>query len=76
MANTDGIPAGIQDDGLLWLINRAVFHPRGFALAHDAESHEFSLLGDGSEAWRFDPDIEDDLFDKVEALFARARAAD
>ncbi len=77
----------LREDGLLWLINRVVFHPRGFALGYDAGPDEFHLLGDGSEPWRFasvadvmaqmgDPRkavSEDDLFASVEAVFQRAR---
>lgn len=57
----------LRDSGLLWLINRAVFHPRGFALAvtmRDGQAVGWSLLGDGSEVWRFDGD-EDDLFERA-----------
>jgi hypothetical protein len=57
----------LRSSGLLWLINRVVFHPRGFALAltmHDGEPTGWTLLGDGSEVWRFDGD-EDDLFERA-----------
>jgi hypothetical protein len=48
-----------RDEGLLWLINTSVFHPRGYALAfvYDDEDTEFKnpigwqLVGDGSEPW-------------------------
>ncbi len=33
------------DDGILWLINRTTFHPRGFALAYDPEQGTFALVG-------------------------------
>jgi hypothetical protein len=46
----------LRSSGLLWLINRAVFHPRGFALAIDSKTGVFSLLGDGSEEFTFTPD--------------------
>jgi hypothetical protein len=72
------IPVDIRGDGLLWLINTTVFHPRGFALAVDTETGALSLLGDGTEPWRFaeggDPSV-DDLWKAAEAAFDRARAA-
>lgn len=47
----------LRDEGLLWLINTSVFHPRGYALAlhlnDDGEATGWTLLGDGSEAWTF-----------------------
>jgi hypothetical protein len=77
----------LHDDGVLWLINRVVFHPRGFALGHTPGTEDFVLLGDGSEPWRYasEADLagspnagnavnEDEAFAQVEALFARARA--
>lgn len=60
-------------DGLLWLINAAVFHPRGFALAV-APGGALSLLGDGSEPWRFGDDaMVDAKFKAAEAALERAR---
>lgn len=51
--------AELRDTGLLWLMNRVVFHPRGYALAlhftgdanNRGECIGWSLLGDGSEPW-------------------------
>lgn len=51
--------AELRDSGLLWLLNRVVFHPRGYALAFHyegtfpnmGECTGWSLLGDGSEPW-------------------------
>jgi hypothetical protein len=75
----------LQSTGLLWLINRVVFHPRGFALGMVPEGNEpgapyggWVLLGDGSEPWTFaDNDggpTEDELFAKVQEVLApRAR---
>lgn len=85
---TASIPVDLRDDGLLWLINSAVFHPRGYALAVDIDDdgkiQGFALLGDGTEPWRYavltDLDVEggiveiDDLFARVEACLERARA--
>lgn len=63
-----GRPIDLRESGLLWLVNRAVFHPRGFALAVETDG-SLSLLGDGSEPWKFElpSDHEDDLFRRAEA---------
>jgi len=65
----------LQESGLLWLINRVVFHPRGFALAiakrqPDGEFLAWVLLGDGTEPWSFDDD--GDYLARVNALLAPA----
>lgn len=71
--------AQFADTGMLWLVNRVVFHPRGFALAihHDAAGRAtgWSLLGDGSEPWTFDGDTidEDSLFERAEAFLESHR---
>lgn len=67
----------LRSTGLLWLINAAVFHPRGFALALCYDRGQIAgwrLLGDGSEPWRFEGDLIDRHFGEVEALFAAHRA--
>jgi hypothetical protein len=43
----------LRTDGLLWLINRVVFHPRGYALGYEEGNHQFLLIGDGSETFSF-----------------------
>lgn len=48
-----GRKVDLQADSLLWLINRQVFHPRGYALAMDTDTQEFQLLGDGTEPFVF-----------------------
>lgn len=53
-------PVDLQADGLLWLINRAVFHPRGYALGYDTDTGQFSLLGDGTEPYMFAGDGSDE----------------
>jgi len=44
-------------DGLLWMVNAAILHPRGYALtAHIDDAGEpigLSVLGDGVEPWCF-----------------------
>lgn len=66
----DGRPVKLRADGLLWLINRAVFHPRGYALGADDDSAELILYGDGKEPWSFDidPVTEQALFDAVKRV--------
>lgn len=56
-------PVDLCDDSLLWLINRQVFHPRGYALAYDVTSGLFSLLGDGREPWTFGGDGSEETAD-------------
>lgn len=69
--------AELTDSGLLWLINAAVFHPRGFALAihfgDDDVATGWSIVGDGTEPWRSDDDIADARFVSAEATLARLR---
>lgn len=72
-------PVGdLSAHGLLWLINRVVFHPRGFALGINPDTGDWSLLGDGTEAWRFGayPDgteMDDVGFARAEAFLAAHR---
>jgi hypothetical protein len=66
-----------ESTGLLWLINRTCFHPRGFALAlHRDEGNVvgWSLEGDGSECWNFSEDTDDECFARVEAFLDSLRA--
>lgn len=65
----------LRETGLLWLINRVVLHPRGYALAiHVDEAGAatgWSLLGDGTEPWSFSPaesERENALFVKLKEL--------
>jgi len=63
-----------RDSGLLWLVNKTVFHPRGFALCLfvDQETGEVSgwdLIGDGEESWTFSDTMdEDEHFRNVKRL--------
>ena len=83
--STNMTPVDLREDGLLWLINRAVLHPRGFALGISPDG-KFDLIGDGKEPWHFavpcevsDPDHvknivnEQEKYEAVEAPFERAR---
>lgn len=65
----------LRGTGLLWLINRVVMHPRGYALAihHDEDGRAigWTLLGDDTEPWSFSPaedEREKALFDKLKEL--------
>jgi hypothetical protein len=65
----------LRDAGLLWLINRVVFHPRGFALAlvcADGEAVGWRLLGNGREVWSMGSENEDDVFSRAEATLRPA----
>jgi hypothetical protein len=69
-ATKAGIPVDLQGDGLLWLINRTVFHPRGYALGYDTNTGAFVLLGDGSEPWTFGGDGSNEVvfLDRIKRL--------
>lgn len=51
------------DTGVLWAINRYLFHPRGFALTidigDDGKARGWVIQGDGSEPWAFDEEWDD-----------------
>jgi hypothetical protein len=62
-------PVSLVDDGLLWLINRVVFHPRGYSLGYDPETKDFVLIGNGSEIYQFgDELVEQFHLDKIRRL--------
>lgn len=52
-------PVDLRADGVLWMINRSLFHPLGFALAYSPDSGEFTLWGNGDEPWRFSESMEE-----------------
>lgn len=66
----------LRDSGLLWLINRTVFHPRGLALAlvagDDGTIAGWRLTGDGTEPMWFSPDDEPGLFAAAKDTLAAA----
>lgn len=76
----------LLDTGMIWLINRVVFHPRGFRLAlhisgTGAENEDHKVIGWGLEpelsgetAW-FAPEDDIRLFKTAEATLAAARKA-
>jgi hypothetical protein len=74
--------SAIRARGLLWYINRACLHPRGFALAlhypneyGQGEPTGWSLTyaGDG-QIWSFDGQDEDGAFRRLEALLTETKA--
>lgn len=71
--------SALRETGLLWLINRTTFHPRGFALAlhiaEDGTTEGWSLQGDGTEPWSFTPDCEGTHF-RLAMRTLHAAAAD
>lgn len=68
------VPVDLRADGVLWAINRVLFHPRGFAVAVSTLDGSLWLMGDGSEPWQYGPPADEDrLFADFEALLDRAR---
>lgn len=70
----------LRESGLLWLVNRVVFHPRGFALAlvyegGNSEPVGWKLQGDGREVWSFG-EHEDDDFAAAQATLKVSPASD
>lgn len=70
----------LSEYGVLWLINRVVFHPRGYALAlvysdddGNVDPIGWRIEGDGSEVWRFVGFDEDAKMREVEGLLGQAR---
>ena len=70
----------LRDEGLLWLINATVFHPRGYALAmhHDDKGHAtgWSIVGDGAERWTYAEEQitpEGKMSDLLDEQFLRAK---
>jgi hypothetical protein len=89
-AKLNGIDLGAQLEflrgkGLLWAINRYLFHPRGFALTFvqdeviqmngpaKLETVGVYMQGDGSECWAYATDDDDDGFARFEAWLAELR---
>ena len=66
----------LSTSGLLWLINRTVFHPRGLALTFHVEgdtAHGWSLVRTpGGEPWQFDEKTDADGHALAEATLAAA----
>lgn len=66
----------LSDSGLLWLINRVVFHPRGIALALHEEGGEavgWSLVtATEGEPFTFPESVDNDGFRRAEATLNAA----
>jgi hypothetical protein len=56
--------ADLSATGVLWAINRNLFHPRGYALAihrgPDGNATGWSLQGDGGEPWFYESAVDED----------------
>lgn len=56
--------AELSNAGVLWAINRTLFHPRGYALAlcHDGDGGVIGwrVLGDGTEPWVYQSSVDED----------------
>ena len=70
----------LSEYGILWLINRVIFHPRGFALAlvysdedGNVDPIGWRIEGNGSEVWRFEGFDEDEKFKAIEGLLDQAK---
>lgn len=63
-------PVDIKGDGILWMVNAAVFHPRGLALSVDSEG-QFRIQGDGEEVWQFQEELAQAKKDAFEEMLAR-----
>lgn len=66
----------LSDSGLLWLINRTVFHPRGLALGlHEVAGKAvgWSLVtADEGEPFSFPDSVDNDGFRRAEATLRTA----
>lgn len=73
MSNEPASIVELHDDGVLWMLNTCVFHPRGFALQYNPETKDLSLIGDGDEVWVFTESTAEAAFEKFNALIRRHR---
>lgn len=68
----------LSPTGLLWLINRTVFHPRGLALAlhrgDDGKIVGWTVDGHGGEVWSFAPDDDDEGFERADRFLRQVRS--
>jgi hypothetical protein len=67
-----------HQDGLLWLVNTALLHPRGWALTihldASGEPTGLGVQGDGVEPWIFAPGENADVLQRYEQAEARREA--
>lgn len=79
MADADVIkrtlaPQELLDNGVIWAINRVLFHPRGYALGINTEDATFELWGNGDEPWEFRSVDEDAKMKAFNALLESVTA--
>lgn len=59
-----------RDDGLLWLVNTAILHPRGFALGVQVDENDepvgLAVAQHTDDYWHFQPGEFDDVFSNYE----------
>lgn len=72
----------LRDTGMLWMINTAVLHPRGFAMSlvfdDDGRCTGWDILGDGTDRWTYADEMGgrlDECFVAFEAMLAERRKA-
>lgn len=67
----------LSTTGMLWFINRSVFHPLGFALAVQKEADGtvtgWTMQGSGDECWTFTNDADDEEFAKAHTFLRSLR---
>ena len=69
--------ADLIERGMIWLLNAACLHPRGYATRLHYDGDEvvgWSVVGDGTEPWSFDPNdaVVDDRFHQLAATLSEA----
>ncbi|MFC8361103.1 hypothetical protein ACFUIY_14670 [Streptomyces griseorubiginosus] len=78
LAQRDRPWSELRDSGLLWLINRVVFHPRGIALSvryDERGAHGWSLVRTpAGEPWQFDAETDTLGQARAEATLAEVGA--
>lgn len=67
----------LEKSGLLWMINRYIFHPRGFTFGlvpnDKGEITGWAILGHGKECYKFTPEMDDMGFLTAETFLAKKR---
>lgn len=67
----------MSNTGVLWAINRYLFHPRGYALSlildDDGAVTGWQILGDGKEVWTFREASDDVNFVKFESFLEKLK---
>jgi len=67
----------LEKSGLLWLINRIVFHPRGFVLGLIPDENGniigWTVVGEGKNPLVFNPEMDEMGFLTAETFLAKLR---